>query len=290
MIAFRKTMNYIFPKQTFCRRISRACYSFLIDWSGLKKRVAACFKYQKRNIAGKEGGKKHGVNSEVHFSGFPLKNLPKKPDGYYESDRSLMLKYIPDTVETTLDFGCANGSFSKLLKDKFDVEAWGVEIDGNAAKVASGKLDRVINKDALEALTQLPDNYFDCIIFLDVLEHLVDPYTLLDAVKVKLAEQGVIVASIPNIRYYGFLKEFILEGNWDYQEQGILDKTHLRFFTYKSIGKLFEELKYEILLLEGIGPTESRTCKWLIKIFNSLEDIKFLQYAVIAKPVENKTL
>jgi 2-polyprenyl-3-methyl-5-hydroxy-6-metoxy-1,4-benzoquinol methylase len=189
-----------------------------------------------------------------------------------------------------LDFGCANGNFSKLLKDKLDVEVWGVEIDENAAKVASGKLDHVINKDALEALTQLPDNYFDCILFLDILEHLVDPYSLLDAVKSKLSEQGVIVASIPNIRYCTVLKKLLIKGDWDYQDQGILDKTHLRFFTYKSIQKLFRELEYEILLLEGIGPTKSRTCKWLTKLFKSLEDIKFFQYAVIAKPVENETL
>ena len=117
-------------------------------------------------------------------------DLIKKPKGYYDSVRNDMLKYIPNGVKRTLEFGCGNGGFSALLKDAHKVEAWAVEIDKKSAKTASEKLNRVINCDAHEAIYKLPDNYFDCIIFFDILEHLVDPYSLLILVKKKLTTKS----------------------------------------------------------------------------------------------------
>ena len=212
-------------------------------------------------------------------------NLTDKSEGYYDSIRADMLKYIPHDVKKTLEFGCGSGGFSGLVKDKFGAEVWAVEIDGRSAKAASEKLDKVINCDAQEAIAKLPDNCFDCIIFFDVLEHLVDPYSLLYDIKTKLTKEGVIVASIPNIRYYRSFVKLVIHGDWDYKDHGILDKTHLRFFTYKSIVKLFNELAFEILEIEGIHPTSSRTFKFLnASLLNSIGDIRYKHFAVVAKP------
>ncbi len=217
-------------------------------------------------------------------------NLSKKPNGYYESNREDMLKYIPQGTKTSLEFGCGFGGFSALVKERFDAEAWAVEIDEKSAKAASEKLDKVINSDAREAIDKLPDNYFDCIIFFDILEHLVDPYSLLCVLKTKLTKEGVIVASIPNIRYYRSLVKLVVHGDWDYKDHGILDKTHLRFFTYKSIVKLFNELAFEISEIEGIHPTSSRTFKLLnMLLLGTIGDIRYKHFAVVAKPkLENK--
>jgi 2-polyprenyl-3-methyl-5-hydroxy-6-metoxy-1,4-benzoquinol methylase len=200
-----------------------------------------------------------------------------------------MLKYIPDGTKTILEFGCGFGGFSSLVKEKLGTESWAVEIEKNAAKEAEKKLDKVINADAFEALNQIPEDYFDCIILFDILEHLIDPYNLLCALKSKLTKNGVIVASIPNIRYYRNFIDFVIHGNWDYKEHGILDKTHLRFFTYKSIIKTFKHLDFEILELKGIHPTSSRTFK-LLNIFflNLLSDIRYKHFAVVAKPKSDK--
>ena len=219
-----------------------------------------------------------------------MTNLTNKPNGYYNNVRNDMFKYIPCDVRRTLEFGCGDGGFSELIKDKFGTETWAVEIDEQSAKTATQKLDSVINCDAHEAVDKLPDNYFDCIIFFDILEHLVDPYSLLRVLKTKLTKEGVIVASIPNIRYYRSLVKLVVHGDWDYKDHGVLDKTHLRFFTYKSIVKLFNELAFEISKIEGIHPTSSRTFKLLnMLLLGTIGDIRYKHFAVVAKPkLENK--
>ena len=211
-------------------------------------------------------------------------NLSQKPKGYFEGERSNMLKYIPEGAKTTLEFGCGCGGFSAMVKDKFGVETWAVEIDKEAALQASKKLDKVISTDAFEAMKELPDNYFDCILFLDVLEHLIDPYSLLAAMKKKLSGNGVIVTSIPNVRYYRNMIQVVIKGNWDYQDAGILDKTHLRFFTYKSILKMFEVLGVEVVLIEGINATRNKKLRLLnFLLFNTLNDLKYLQFVTVAR-------
>ncbi|MHC4573005.1 MAG: class I SAM-dependent methyltransferase [Planctomycetota bacterium] len=214
-----------------------------------------------------------------------LTDLFGKPEGYFQSDREEMMKYIPQGVKKTLEFGCGAGKFSAMVKERFDAETWAVEVDKKAADKASEKLHRVINADAIESLCEIPDNHFDCIILFDVLEHLVDPYSLLRLVKTKLTKKGVIIASIPNARYYRTFVDLVVHGNWDYQDHGILDKTHLRFFTYKSIVKMFNQLDFEILELEGIHPTTSRTFKLLnIILLNCLSDVRYKHFAAVVRP------
>jgi 2-polyprenyl-3-methyl-5-hydroxy-6-metoxy-1,4-benzoquinol methylase len=210
-------------------------------------------------------------------------NLHGKPKGYYESERADMLPYIPPGVRTTLEFGCGFGGFSALLKARRGVESWAVEVDEAAAQEAARKLDKVICADAHASVAALPDHHFDSIIFFDILEHLVDPYSLLLAVKPKLTESGVVVASIPNVRYYRVFMDLVVHGNWRYEEQGILDKTHLRFFTRKSIVDMFESLGLRILTMEGIHPTSSRTYRLLNAVlWNALSDVRYRQFAVVA--------
>ncbi|MBA7607179.1 hypothetical protein ES703_14337 [subsurface metagenome] len=211
--------------------------------------------------------------------------MTNKSKHYYESIREDMLKYIPQETKTTLEFGCGFGRFSALLKETLNTEGWAVEIEREAAQEAAKKLDRVINTDANESLKAIPDGYFDCIIFFDILEHLVDPYSLLLSVKKKLTKRGVIVTSIPNIRYYRTFVDFVIHGNWDYKDQGILDKTHLRFFTRKSILKVFDKLGFKILMFEGIHPTHSRTFKLLnIILLNALSDVRYKHFVAVVRP------
>jgi hypothetical protein len=104
-------------------------------------------------------------------------------------------------------------------------------------------------------------------------------------VKKKLTEDGVIVASIPNVRYCRNFVNFVIKGNWDYRDGGTLDKTHLRFFTSKSILKMFEHLGFEVLLMEGIQPTHNKIFKLLnILLFKALEDLKYFRFAIVARP------
>ncbi len=204
---------------------------------------------------------------------------------YYENPRKEMFKYIPVDVKVCLEFGCGCGKFSELIKNAYNTECWGVEIEAQSAKKADHKLHRVINVDAFQSLDEIPESYFDCIIFNDVLEHIVDPYSLLKFIKSKLKKQGVVVASIPNVRFWNNLRALAIHGQWDYKEAGILDKTHLRFFTYKSIIKMFNKLDYDIITIEGLNPTQNTKLKIINALFfNKLSDARYHQFACVVRP------
>ena len=99
----------------------------------------------------------------------------------------------------------------------------------------------------------------------------------------------MVLASFPNIRYCRVLFDLVVRGNWDYKEHGILDKTHLRFFTYKSLKKLFPKLGYELLSIQGIEPEPTLPAR-IVKVVNWLflnifVDTRFHHFACVARPV-----
>lgn len=211
-------------------------------------------------------------------------NLTEKPQDYFNLERPEMIGFVPTDAKTILEFGCGEGNFGNALKTKNNAEVWGLEIDEQAAKIAQQKLHKVLVGDALEKITELPNNYFDAIIFNDVLEHLIDPYTVLAQLKSKLSAKGVIVASIPNIRFFRTFFDFVFRGNWEYTPNGIMDQTHIRFFTKKSIDGLFSKQGYSIVTKQGIN--KSKSLKPVIASVLTLgawSDIAYLQFAVVAK-------
>jgi 2-polyprenyl-3-methyl-5-hydroxy-6-metoxy-1,4-benzoquinol methylase len=213
-------------------------------------------------------------------------DLTTKPEEYFTGDRSEMLKYIPDHAKRILEVGCGEGNFGAYLKKKLNAEVWGVEYEDAHAEVAKKNLDKVYSGDIAVLVNQLPDSYFDVIVCNDVLEHLTDPYTVLDKMKNKLTKGGIVVSSIPNIRFFRTFFDFILNKNWDYTDNGIMDKTHYRFFTIKSIKKMYENVGYEVLQLEGINATKSiRPFLWNTLFLGALSDIKYRQFATVARPI-----
>ncbi len=145
------------------------------------------------------------------------------------------------------------------LRNALGAEVWGIELVGEVAEKATQRLDKVINRTVEDAIPLLPDRHFDAIILADVLEHLQDPFFVLEHIKEKLADKGEIVASIPNVRHWSVLKG-LLEGRWDYQEAGILDRTHLRFFTRTQRLQLFNDAGFDIKEMKA---TTCRALKYL---------------------------
>lgn len=214
-------------------------------------------------------------------------DIAAQPDYYYLQTRSEMDRFVPSTAKRILDVGCAQGLFGQRLKERLGAEVWGLEIVPSAATIARQRLDHVLCGDVLEQFDRIQDNYFDCIIFNDVIEHLVDPYRVLLETRKKLARGGVVVCSIPNIRFFRYLFKFVVHGEWHYDESGVMDKTHLRFFTKKSIREMFESLGYRLVLLEGINPTPSWRVRLLsVATLGSFEDTRYQQFACVAKPEE----
>lgn len=196
-----------------------------------------------------------------------------------------MLKFIPQKTKMVLEIGCGEGNFGALLKRVLGAEVWGIEYEPTQANVAAKQLDKIFCGDVMSLIDQLPDDYFDAIICNDVLEHLTDPYTVLEKAKRKLTGQGVVISSLPNIRYFRNFFDFVFRKNWDYTERGIMDFTHFRFFTVNSIRKMYENLNYDIITLEGINPTKSlKPWPVIVLTLGYFSDIKYLQFATVAKP------
>ncbi len=207
---------------------------------------------------------------------------------YNRSFREEMFKYIPKNANRILEVGCSEGLFLSHIKKYIDCEVWGIEMNENAAEKASGVAFKVLSGDFNVVFKELPVNYFDCIIFNDVIEHFSDPWLALSNTKKLLAPNGVVVSSIPNFRYIGNLTEIVITADFNYKEEGgILDKTHLRFFTLKSMKRVFEECGYTVVLQEGLRPCQSWKEKLLIFLsFGYFKDMRFKQYANVAKLIK----
>ncbi|WNN91270.1 glycosyltransferase [Gloeocapsopsis dulcis] len=160
------------------------------------------------------------------------------------------LYYLVGENKRVVDFGCATGYLAQLLKQR-GCKVTGVEINPEAAKIAEQYCEQVIvaDLDIVHLAEILPAQSFDVAIFGDVLEHLRDPWRVLQQTQHLLNSSGFVVASIPNIAH-GSIRLALLQGKFEYTQLGILDNTHLRFFTKKTLEDLFENTGYFIEVLE----------------------------------------
>ena len=195
-----------------------------------------------------------------------------------------MLQFLPDTAVRILDIGCSNGAFAASVKEQNKAEVWGIEYMPEEAEKARRKLDTVFSGPCEDFIDELPNDYFDAIYCNDVLEHLVDPYSVLDRLRSKLSDSGILISSIPNIRFHSVLIPLIFKKQFEYQSFGVMDRTHLRFFTKKSIRNMYENLGYEILVHRGINRTGSlRPILYNIPLLFLANDIRYPQFATVVR-------
>jgi GT2 family glycosyltransferase/tetratricopeptide (TPR) repeat protein/2-polyprenyl-3-methyl-5-hydroxy-6-metoxy-1,4-benzoquinol methylase len=164
---------------------------------------------------------------------------------YYRWPRPEVMELIPRQARRVLDVGCAAGTLGQEIKRRQQCEVVGIELDAAAAAEACRRLDHLIEGD-VETLDLASLGRFDAIVCADVLEHLRDPGVVLRKLRELMAEGGVLVASIPNARHMEVVQQLI-EGNWTYQPEGVLDRDHLRFFTRRSAEQLLEEAGFEVV-------------------------------------------
>ena len=210
--------------------------------------------------------------------------IDMKPRDYYAHQRREMLGYIHATARTILEVGCGAGDFGATLKRELNAEVWGIELVPAAAERAARRLDRVVAGNLETDEIHLPDEYFDCIVCNDVLEHLADPWRVVRLLRAKLKRDGVMVASLPNVRFYLVMKELFIHKRWEYRDQGVLDRTHLRFFTFGTARELFEQGGYRLETIEGINAYDF---SWKFRLLNrvllnGLNDMRFEQFACVA--------
>jgi 2-polyprenyl-3-methyl-5-hydroxy-6-metoxy-1,4-benzoquinol methylase len=206
----------------------------------------------------------------------------------YIGKRNDILKHIPIKAKYILDIGCSIGTLGRQIKNKNKCHVTGVELSNEMAKEAAKYLDKVIIGDVeTSILNDINDNKFECIILADIVEHLNDPWKLIIDCHRILKKDGIIIASIPNIKHFSTIYNLIIKGYWPYRERGIHDKTHLRFFTLKNIKELF---KYPQFIEKSINRNyriieSPNKINKLSKIFSILPIRNFFvfQYVVVYK-------
>ena len=208
-----------------------------------------------------------------------------KSTAYFKYGRREMMPFVPEAALHILEIGCGEGEFAANLKAERSVHITGIEPFESAANVAVDRLDRVLIAEVDTGIVELQGELFDCIVCNDVLEHLVDPWITLKRLRQLIAPGGTLVASLPNMRFMPALKELVLKGEWRYVEQGVMDRTHLRFFTQKSMHALFEESGYKVSCMQGINAIEF---PWKFRLLNrltlgALTDAQFQQFACVAR-------
>ncbi len=202
---------------------------------------------------------------------------------YFGNERKEMISFLPKDGFLYLDIGCGTGSFGKVLKNQFrQAVVYGVEPNEEAFKKAKENLDFAINDTVENALDYFNSLKFDAIILNDVLEHLQNRENVLKKLQNLLSDNGKIIISLPNLRYYKVLYHLIFQKDFYYQDSGILDRTHLAFFTKKSAIRMFNELGYEVQQVKGINDFTSFLFR-LVNIFTLFifNDTRYLQYAFV---------
>lgn len=215
-------------------------------------------------------------------------------DTYYSNIRWDLIDLIPEGEHRILEIGCGDGStLIKLKEIKKACEIDGIEKNDALAEALRSRLDRAYIGDVEHLEAEFKERHFDYIIFGDVLEHLREPGKVLRRYSRYLKEDGYILASIPNIKYYDILLKLILHDRFEYQEYGILDRTHVKFYTRTEIMHLFDGEKLAITELSPkvIEPVRSLD-KHYRRIFKRrvpLYSFFTIQYIVKAKKMLNSS-
>lgn len=176
-----------------------------------------------------EAGKKADVNYQREWA----------PQGSNSNDSlSILYDFVPPH-SFVLDVGCSIGQLGAALKKEKACRVIGLELNRDAARIAENVLDQVVVGDACttDFVSLAGSERFDAVIFADVLEHIPDPESVLREASKSLSSRGVILISVPNVAHAS-VRLALLDGKFEYRTEGLLDKTHIKFYTRESIHQL----------------------------------------------------
>ncbi len=199
---------------------------------------------------------------------------------YHYHSRPELVAVLPNNSDNrVLDLGCGAGAMSTLIRKQNKAkEIWGIEKFSSAAEQArkTEVFDRILEGDAERVIEELPNDYFSHVIAGDILEHLVDPWSICTRLHASLASGGMFICSIPNIRNLSFILKLTLGGRFEYKDSGVMDRTHLRFFARKNIQDLFSDAGFVDISIGPVRPKNKITWRIGKAIFGDLAIKGFL--------------
>jgi len=210
---------------------------------------------------------------------------------YFSHARKEIEPLLPVQGSRVLEIGCGSGATLHWLRvEKGYVHAAGCEISSNAAACARASVDEIVVGDAEfltdEQLRRL--GTFDLILCLDVLEHMRDPWSFLSRIRPRLDRRGMLIASIPNARNVDLIGPLLLRGKWHYRAEGILDKTHLRFFTRSTALELIRECGLKVDRVLDVTPAAgSKRAIFDRATFGIFRDFLAVQFLISARQVDS---
>ncbi|RQW05872.1 class I SAM-dependent methyltransferase [candidate division KSB1 bacterium] len=176
---------------------------------------------------------------------------------YYDHVRKDVIDLLPAGIvlSKTLDVGCGRGATSRYLKEKYNIqETIGIEKCESIARQAGENVDRIHSMSVESDELPFHPDEFDLILCADVLEHLADPWRAVERCAGYLKSGGYFLASLPNVQNWKIILK-LLFGRWHYQESGLLDRSHLRFFTHKTAVEMLESAGLSIISVKKtMGP------------------------------------
>ena len=189
-----------------------------------------------------------------------------KTDSYFQGMRADYIAALPANPEATiLEIGCSEGSTGDLALQQGKCRRYvGIELHEPSAVIARTRLSEVLVGDIEKMPLPFAPGSFDALIISEVLEHLIDPWAVLARLAPLVRPGGLVFASSPNISHHHVIRS-LLRGRWDLADQGVMDRTHLRWFTPSSYAAMFDGAGFAI---EEVRPV--RPFGWKPRLFNRI--------------------
>jgi 2-polyprenyl-3-methyl-5-hydroxy-6-metoxy-1,4-benzoquinol methylase len=201
--------------------------------------------------------------------GQPVSRDPRPPADYYGRARDDLFALVPELPagSRVLEIGCGEGQLGSRLRARGH-EVHGVEVVPSAAAAAARVLDRALCADVERTVLDYPPGHFQLLLCGDVLEHLVDPWGVLARLRQLCAPGAMLVCSVPNAQYFP-VSLGLLRGRFDYRDSGVLDRTHLRFFTRRSARALVERAGFAVEAMPAVYPFRSAALRAVARVLDA---------------------
>lgn len=207
----------------------------------------------------------------------------EKSDDYFSAARKDLVDQLPDNpTAKILEIGCGAGGTGQYALAKGKCQWYGgVEISASAAETARQHLNEVITGDVESIEFPWEENTFDALIMSEVIEHLNDPWEVVKRLRPLLKKDAIFFCTTPNVSHYYIIK-MLFNGEWTLEDEGIMDRTHLRWFTPKTLSELAEDAGFTVEYV-GAGRPPSLITKIRTFIFGGRSHLFIRQMILRAR-------